>query len=107
MKKPFPMEVGRIVLSKAGRDGGRAMMIFAVEDDTFVRVVDGDLRSIAKPKKKKKTHLTATPECISSLQEKLSRGFGILDAEVRAALTAAGYGQSQPRSQEARKNGKQ
>ncbi|MDR3051326.1 MAG: KOW domain-containing RNA-binding protein [Oscillospiraceae bacterium] len=93
--KPFPIEIGRVVCSKAGRDAGRALVVLAVEDERYVRVADGRLRTVAKPKRKKVLHLVAKPECFTSVREKLTQGVPILDAELRAALEAAGYRQAQ------------
>lgn len=44
--------IGKIVYSKAGRDQGRMFIIFNVIDDNYVSIVDGDLRTVEKPKKR-------------------------------------------------------
>lgn len=51
---------GQIVKSKAGRDAGRHFVIFEVLDEDYVQIVDGDLRKVEKPKKKKRRHLAMT-----------------------------------------------
>ena len=91
MLKPWPFEIGRVVLSRAGRDAGRALVVLSVEDEQHVRVADGALRTVAQPKKKKTKHLLAKPACIADVQDKLSRGAPLLDADVRKALAALGY----------------
>lgn len=53
-------EVGRVVVSKAGRDKGRKLVIVAIMDDQYVLVADGDLRKLEHPKKKKRMHLKLT-----------------------------------------------
>lgn len=52
--------VGRIVIAKAGRDKGRALVIVQIVDDAYVRVADGDLRRLEKPKLKKVKHCALT-----------------------------------------------
>jgi len=52
--------IGDIVKSIAGRDSGRYFIIWEVLDSSYVKIVDGDLRKIDKPKKKKVRHLKTT-----------------------------------------------
>ena len=96
--KPWPFEVGRVVLSRAGRDAGRALVVLDIVDDQHVRVADGALRTVAQPKKKKKKHLVAKPDCIASIHEKQSQG-ALLDADVRKALAQLGYEPKNPQSE--------
>ena len=49
-------EVGMLARSKAGHDKGHVYVIFDV-DETYVYLVDGVIRTIEKPKKKKKKHV--------------------------------------------------
>ncbi|MDD3840356.1 MAG: hypothetical protein PHP06_07245 [Clostridia bacterium] len=51
------IKIGQLVLSKAGRDKGRYFLIWDIVDQDYVKIVDGDLRKIKKPKKKKIKHL--------------------------------------------------
>lgn len=55
-----PIEPGRIVRSKAGRDAGRLFLVVGVIDREHLLLADGDLRKLEKPKKKKLRHLTPT-----------------------------------------------
>lgn len=48
---------GDVVLSLAGRDKGRKLAVVDALDKDYVLVVDGDLRKIEKPKRKKIIHL--------------------------------------------------
>ena len=50
------IELGMIVYSKSGRDKGRPFVVTGIEGD-YVYLVDGDMRKLAKPKRKKKIHL--------------------------------------------------
>lgn len=49
--------IGDLVTSKAGRDKGHYFFVYKVIDENYVFVVDGALRTIEKPKKKKLKHL--------------------------------------------------
>jgi len=49
-------EVGMLAKSKAGHDKGHVYVIFEV-DEAYVYLVDGAIRTIEKPKKKKKKHV--------------------------------------------------
>ena len=79
---------GMLVHSKAGRDAGRAFLIREVLSSEFVTVVDGDLRRIKTPKKKKIKHLKLTPKVDEALQKGFIQGIIINDAQVRASIKA-------------------
>ena len=49
-------EAGMLARSKAGHDKGHVYVIFSV-DEAYVYLVDGIIRTIGKPKKKKKKHV--------------------------------------------------
>lgn len=49
-------EIGMLVRSKAGHDAGTVYVIIN-EDDAYVYLVDGKIRTLARPKKKKKKHV--------------------------------------------------
>lgn len=53
-------ERGSIVISKAGRDKGRKLVVVEIVDDEYVLVADGDLRKLGSPKRKKRMHLALT-----------------------------------------------
>ena len=44
---------GQVVFSKSGRDKGKAFIVYDYNEE-FVFIVDGVLRKLEKPKKKKK-----------------------------------------------------
>ena len=61
----FPMEVGRVVFSKAGRDAGHYFVVVAVLDKDHVAIANGCQRKVDNPKKKKIKHIQPmyrTPE---------------------------------------------
>lgn len=78
--------VGQVVYSKAGRDSGRLFVVSALIDELYVHIVDGDLRKVEKPKKKKVKHLKATGYVIDTLKEKFEKGLKVNNSEVRKAL---------------------
>ena len=51
----FPIEVGSVVLSKAGRDRGRLFVVVSEIDENFVMVANGKLRNMEHLKKKRQT----------------------------------------------------
>jgi large subunit ribosomal protein L14e len=84
-------EIGSVVLSKAGRDAGRYFVVVGRVDEAYVLLADGQLRKLQSPKKKKVKHLAVKPVTLPSVKEKLERGAGLYDAELRHGLEALGY----------------
>lgn len=81
------IELGSVVFSKAGRDAGRFYIVTEIVSDEFVRIADGELRRIDKPKLKKIKHLRV--EAVNEkLAEKLRDGKKVFDAEIRSNLRA-------------------
>ena len=87
----FPMEVGRVVFSKAGRDAGHYFVVVEVLDEHYVAIANGCQRKVDNPKKKKIKHLVAKPEIIEEISEKIFAKKRIFDSEVRNKLDAIGY----------------
>lgn len=48
---------GDFIISLAGRDSGRVFIVAGVADGEYLSIADGMLRSIEKPKKKKRKHV--------------------------------------------------
>ena len=80
-----PLHEGEIVRSRAGRDRGRAFVVLKLLDEDYVLLVDGRLRTLERPKKKKRMHLLKASETRMELSGRL------LDADFRKFLTAQGY----------------
>ena len=83
------INVGDLVVSRAGRDKGRPFVVLRAEEG-FVYLVDGDLRRLDKPKKKKRMHVKPYPKK-GSCRMDLAEGKRLCDADIRkhiAALTA-------------------
>ena len=79
----WPVEIGSIVISKAGRDQGRPFLVVAEVDDDFVMVANGDLRKMDHQKKKRRKHLKPTGRVVVELRDRISRGEPVEDHELR------------------------
>ncbi len=84
--------IGRIAVSRAGRDKDRAFLIVGAENDgEYMLLADGCLRKLARPKKKKRKHLRLEPACAESVKAKIIEGKQVFDAEIRNCLLNLGY----------------
>ncbi|HHW58206.1 MAG TPA: RNA-binding protein [Clostridia bacterium] len=80
------LQIGQIVRSKAGRDKGRIFVIIGKVDEQHVLIVDGDLRKIERPKKKKFKHLQKYNDVIFQIKEKIEKGDKLTNEEIRKFL---------------------
>ena len=87
MMRALPVEIGSVVISKAGRDRGRLFLVVAEVDDDFVMVANGALRKMDRQKKKRRKHLKPTGRTVAELQERLSQGRPVEDHELRTWLS--------------------
>ena len=78
--------IGRVVKSKAGRDKGRYFMILSVLDEAYVYLVDGDLRKIEKPKRKKLKHLNITNTILNEFLLKMDNQEPNLNSELKKII---------------------
>ena len=83
----LPIEVGSVVISKAGRDAGRLFIVVEAVDDDFVMIANGDLRKLDRLKRKRRKHLKPTGTVVEALKEKLAKGEPIENHEVRSWLS--------------------
>ena len=83
----WPIDVGSVVISKAGRDRGRRFLVVGVVDDDFVMVANGALRKMNRQKKKRRKHLKPTGRVATALRERLSQGKPVEDHELRTWLS--------------------
>lgn len=67
MDSTTEMAVGQVVKSRAGRDKDRLFLILKIIDHENVLIVDGDLRKLENPKKKKVKHLIVYKKIITEL----------------------------------------
>jgi ribosomal protein L14E/L6E/L27E len=80
------LEIGQVVRSKAGRDKGKVFLILEILDDKYVLIVDGDMRKIENPKKKKIKHLVVYNKVLKDFQSKLKSKTEINNAYIRKLL---------------------
>jgi ribosomal protein L14E/L6E/L27E len=57
------MDIGTIVISKAGRDKGRYAVV--VGYDGYALIADGKERPLANPKRKNPKHITLTDQTVN------------------------------------------
>lgn len=86
MKRVKVLTLGEVVFSLSGRDAGRFYLVTEIIDDEYVSIVDGNLRRVDSPKKKKIKHLKTEGVVIDKIREKLKQDKKIFDAEVKSAL---------------------
>lgn len=80
------LTLGQVVKSRAGRDKGRIFLILDIIDNEFVTVVDGDLRKLDNPKKKKIKHLIVYNTVLPELKYKLENKIKFNNAYIRKLL---------------------
>ena len=75
--------VGRFATSKAGHDRTQLYVILA-EDGDFVSLCDGRLKTIDKPKKKRKKHVQMINRTVNEeLLQRLRENEKVLDEEIK------------------------
>ena len=84
--KTYPIEIGSVVRSLAGRDSGRLFVVTAFVDEDFVLVANGRLRTMEHLKKKRRKHLKPTGRRLEELADRLSAGEKVEDHEIRSWL---------------------
>ena len=78
------MEVGTIVVSKAGRDKNKIYCVSKTVDKDFVELVNGESRKFENPKRKRTKHLDILSS--SDLKQKLEQGQKIYDSDIKTIL---------------------
>lgn len=82
----LPVEIGSVVVSKAGRDQGRLFLVVGEVDADFVWIANGELRKMDRLKKKRRKHLKPTGAVVEALKRRISDGEPVEDHELRAWL---------------------
>lgn len=94
MMERLPLDIGRVVKSRQGRDAGRYFVILQVVDDQFVLLSDGLTRKLDHLKKKKVKHLQPKPLRMD-VQSLLDTN-QLKDSDIRAFLKENGLEIDQP-----------
>ena len=81
--------VGQVVMSKAGRDKGRIFLVHDIIDGDYVSIIDGSLRILDNPKKKKIKHLIVYNTILSELKDKIENNVNVNDAYIRKLIEAS------------------
>ena len=84
------LEIGQFVKSKAGRDKDRIFIIIEIVDEQFVKIADGDIRKLEKPKIKKVKHLIKLKFFSEDLHEKIDSEKKITNAMLRKEVEKTG-----------------
>ncbi len=77
--------VGQVVYSKCGRDKRKPFIISKV-DENYLYLIDGDLRTVEKPKKKKDKHVQITHHVIDEIACKLINNVLVKNSDFKKAL---------------------
>lgn len=83
------IEIGSVVISKAGRDSGHTFVVVAEDGENYVYLADGKFRKLDRPKKKKIKHVDETGMFLEKVADKIKAGTKVFDAEIKGALRAA------------------
>ncbi len=84
------LDIGQIVKSKTGRDQGRVFVVFDKVDNNHVLIVDGSLRRIDRPKKKKIKHLAKLNIVSKEIKDAILNNEKINNAFIRRELERLG-----------------
>ena len=84
--KETEVKLGQFVLSNKGRDQGILAIIVEIIDDKLVKIADGTVRRVAKPKLKKIKHLKLTEGLSVEVIEKIEKGQPLTDGIVAKAI---------------------
>ncbi len=86
MDSTIDLKLGQLVMSRAGRDSGRKFIVIEIVNDNFVKMVDGDLRKVEKPKLKKVKHLSKMNGFSAFIAQKLDNNQKVTNAMIRNEL---------------------
>lgn len=84
--KQEPIQIGQIVQSTQGRDKGRLFVVIDIVDDAHALLVDGSLRRLDKPKKKKMKHFVSTGHVSVEIRSRIVSDKKMNNALIRVEL---------------------
>jgi len=84
--KQEPLQIGQVVRSIQGRDKGRHLIIIDVLDDEYALLVDGSLRRLDKPKKKKRIHFVSVGLVSEEIRQRVTSEKKMNNALIRVEL---------------------
>lgn len=81
------IELGNVVKSIAGRDKGNLFVVVKIDDDEkYVYLVDGNIRKVENPKRKKIKHIELTNYSDETLTERITKKRKLTNQEVKKFL---------------------
>ena len=83
-------EISKLGESRAGRDKDRSFIVIEIVDEQFVKIADGDIRKLEKPKIKKVKHLTKLKFFSEDLREKIDNEKKITNVMLRKEVEKTG-----------------
>lgn len=86
MDSTSDIAVGQVVKSRAGRDKGNIFLVLDIIDSKHIYIVDGDIRKLDAPKKKKISHVIVYNTVFPELKEKMKNGTKINNSYIRKLL---------------------
>jgi len=85
-------EIGAYAVSTAGHDSGKSYVIFQ-KDSEYIYLVDGRIRTLDRPKKKKMMHVQMLEESNQTLTDKV-KNKTVINEEIKRAIKLLQYGKS-------------
>ena len=79
------IQISDVVISTAGRDQGQLFYVIGV-DGAFVTLANGKNRTLEKPKRKKRKHVTKVLRSETRVAGKIRSGDKVLNSELRRDL---------------------
>lgn len=84
------INIGQVVKSTQGRDKEKFFIVVEILDNEYVLIVDGDIRKIDKPKKKKMKHLVKLNILSEEVRERVLSSKKMNNAFIRRELERLG-----------------
>lgn len=84
--------LGKVVHSKAGRDMHRNFIVVGILNNEYVYISDGELRKIAKPKKKKVKHLNFSDTVAEEIRDLILSEKEVTNSKIKIFLQSEDIG---------------
>ena len=84
--------LGKVVSSKAGRDMHRNFIVVGIINNEYVYISDGELRKIAKPKKKKVKHLNFSDTVAEEIRDLILSEKEVTNSKIKIFLQSEDIG---------------
>ncbi|MGO1369114.1 MAG: hypothetical protein ACTHVE_00520 [Senegalia sp. (in: firmicutes)] len=88
METTSKLKLGQVVISNAGRDSDKYFIVVDIIDKDYILLVDGDLRKLDNPKKKKIKHIKKTNTIFNEIDQKIKAKEKFNNAYIRKLLAS-------------------